>query len=116
MNTVYSMGVNGERFLMVFNVKRNGWEMPGGTIEAGETPVEAAIREFREESGLDLIVESFQTLSDCYVCVGRTGENIREGEMRYEFFEELPSQLSFSAEEYRPVLKWGWHVLGIDKN
>jgi len=114
MKTVYSMGVKDRKFLMVFNQKRNGWEMPGGTIEAGESPEEAAIREFREESGLELIVKGVRTLDDCYVCVGWAGGRIQEGEMRYEFFNELPLNLAFSAEEYVPVLEWGWHILGVE--
>ncbi|EPR38732.1 A/G-specific adenine glycosylase [Desulfovibrio sp. X2] len=34
------------------------WEFPGGTVESGETPAEAVVREFREETGLDVAVTS----------------------------------------------------------
>lgn len=32
------------------------WEFPGGTVESGETPEEAVVREFREETGLAVAV------------------------------------------------------------
>lgn len=34
----------------------NRWGFPGGAIELGETPEEAAIRELKEETGLDVRV------------------------------------------------------------
>jgi len=33
---------------------RSQWALPGGALEAGETPVEGAMREFREEIELDI--------------------------------------------------------------
>ncbi|RJL27132.1 NUDIX hydrolase [Bailinhaonella thermotolerans] len=41
-----------ERLLLVFNRGRRCWELPGGQIDPGETPRQAAVRELREESGL----------------------------------------------------------------
>lgn len=40
--------------LLVFNRFRHEWELPGGRIDPGETPRQAAVRELREESGLRL--------------------------------------------------------------
>jgi len=39
------------KILFIFNQWRNSWELPGGMIEQGELPHEAAIRELAEESG-----------------------------------------------------------------
>jgi 8-oxo-dGTP pyrophosphatase MutT (NUDIX family) len=39
------------RVLMVFDRYRQSWELPGGGIEEGESPRQAAARELMEESG-----------------------------------------------------------------
>ncbi len=39
------------RVLMVFDRYRQSWELPGGSIEEGESPRQAAARELLEESG-----------------------------------------------------------------
>jgi 8-oxo-dGTP diphosphatase len=42
-----------EKFLMVYDIGK-GWNLPGGTIDEGETPLECAIREIREETNLTI--------------------------------------------------------------
>jgi ADP-ribose pyrophosphatase YjhB (NUDIX family)/SAM-dependent methyltransferase len=45
---------NDGRLLLVFDRRRRCWELPGGMIDVGETPRQAAVRELREETGYQI--------------------------------------------------------------
>ena len=53
-----SVIIRGGRAAMIHSLKYDYYKFPGGGIEPGESPVDAMIRETREEAGLVVIPES----------------------------------------------------------
>ena len=51
-NSARSIIISGERLAMIHSKKYDYYKFPGGGIEQGEDPIDAMIRETREESGL----------------------------------------------------------------
>jgi 8-oxo-dGTP diphosphatase len=107
MSTVYAVAFSGHRFLMVFNTKRNGWEMPGGHIEIGESTEEAIKREFLEEAGYEIEIVDTMDLKDCKVCACLLlGKENNSPEMPSELFSDIPDKLAFERSEYELVIPW----------
>ncbi|WP_102028398.1 NUDIX hydrolase [Salirhabdus sp. Marseille-P4669] len=50
---------NDKNELLLIKGPRRGWEMPGGQVEEGESLEAAAIRETKEETGIDVEIIKF---------------------------------------------------------
>ena len=51
--------LNDQNEIPLIKGPRRGWEMPGGQVEEGESLSDAAIRETKEESGIDIEIVKF---------------------------------------------------------
>ena len=98
---------------------QSGWQFPQGGIDKGETPVEAALRETKEEVGLDehdieIVYESQQWFRYKVPKEKRTGyftKKIFFGQKQKWFLARLLSdENKIDLNAYRPIEfdKWVW--------
>jgi 8-oxo-dGTP diphosphatase len=104
-------------FLMVRSRKRGGWEMPGGRLEPGEDPYIGALREFKEETGLELECTegSFERFQDGSVFFGRFSGDPRPTDpeiIEIGIFDRIPEDLAFPFVEYDELIRKGRKALG----
>jgi 8-oxo-dGTP diphosphatase len=106
MKWAYAIAFEGDLFLMIWNPKRHGWEMPGGHVEEGESGEDAVVREFREECGQEFVPLAAKHYLGGAVFTGRLKVTGLTGEMRWQLFDKLPQDLSFPEAEYEDELAW----------
>ncbi len=85
------------------------WNLPGGSVEAGESPCEAVVREVREETGVEADVVRLASVSwkprrkeflfqfVCRIVAGELCTTEESDAFQYFPLEELPERLSPAA-------------------
>ena len=70
-----------DRILLIRKVDNGKWALPGGGHEIGETITDTVVREVKEETGYDIVVE---TLTGTYTNPGHL-MSYDDGEVRQQF-------------------------------
>ncbi len=93
------------RVLLLHRTDMDAWNLPGGRVEAGESPWEACLREVQEETGLQAQVERLTGVYakphkdelvfnfDCRVTGGRLCPTAEADAARYFALDDLPAGL-----------------------
>jgi 8-oxo-dGTP diphosphatase len=90
------------RVLMCHRRDMDLWNLPGGGLESGELPTEAVLREVKEETGLEVVVDSLVGVYGkadkdelvfaflCSVTGGELSATTEASECRYFEIEQIP--------------------------
>lgn len=92
-----------------------GWEIPGGHLEAGESPEQALLRELKEETGIEGDVVRWNTSYYpkgwvAHVVTDATEHNSwfvddsKVAEVRW--WSEVPPVIEWTKEEFEDLSKW----------
>lgn len=93
---------HGDRVLMVYERERELWELPGGGIEPGESPRDAAVRELWEEAGQPVEADALRFVGHTRTVVGATGRVLYGG----VFTARTEQPLAFAPNNEVSAVHW----------
>lgn len=110
--TTVILDEKGDHTVLILREDFRVWGLPGGGLEVGETPEQAAIREAREETGYEITIDRYigkyhrpQFRDDRYVYRGHVtgGHALETGPetlaVKWFSVHELPKRLAPSVRE-----------------
>lgn len=95
-----------KRVLLCHRRDQDLWNLPGGGLNESESPWEGAIRETKEETGLDVVIERLSGVyfkpqkNEVVFCFlakiigGQLQQTDEADEIKYFSFQELPQNMS----------------------
>lgn len=93
-----------DKVLMVKARYKDYWSFPSGVVDTGESPLQAALRETREEVGLAVDSQTVDPLVTIYT-VGTNGDRDRFNIGFVTYFSDLPQTLAVPSDEIE-VAEW----------
>lgn len=115
LDGVHAYCFYGDKLVIVYNERDDAWTPPGGSIEKGETYEEAAVREVREESNMNVLHMECIGYQDIEIpWENRTVRQFRMvcivepyGDFRSDPDGDVSEIKLIKPEEYRKYIAWG---------
>jgi 8-oxo-dGTP pyrophosphatase MutT (NUDIX family) len=114
--TASGIVVSDRKILMIHHPFLNCWLQPGGHVEEGETPQEAALREVLEETGSRCALHAWHTRQPIPfdIDVHSIPENPKKGEPQHFHydFRFLLTSLGAGESAEEDIHAWAWRPVG----
>jgi len=97
------------QFLLIYSKRNNAWGFPKGHIEPGESEKEAALREIKEETGIDdlAFVEGFRE-EDIYKAISNRGPHNGTAIEKHSIYYLCKTQTSVIKVDEEEISSFKW--------
>ena len=108
--TASGLVIHNKKVLLIFHPFIKRWFQPGGHIDDGESPVDAAIREVYEETGFRCLLDS-SSLDPLDIDIHEIPANLQKGEDAHLHIDLLYRLKPIGEEKSSEDISWDWFSL-----
>lgn len=110
---IVTVGIVSGNKILTGKRRDNGlWVSPGGHMDPNETPEMAAIREAKEESGIEIQKEQLEKISSRTITSHRTGKDFD----LHAYVARIPEEVEPTTDQDpdREIVEWKWVPIDVD--